>query len=150
METPDGFSRALWKQLGDSAGWASRFPRSRAARDSGWVDLVVVLEEMARTLLSVAVPSRRTIAAAALREAGSDAQQARWLPSLAERLVHRIARVPRAERSMGRRRRRASPLGRRARAWCCRPRRCRFSTPPSADLFVVAFRSEQRDIARGG
>ena len=83
METPDGFSRALWKQLGELGWLGLTIPEKQGGAGLGWVDLVVVLEEMGATLF----PSpflATTIAAAAIREAGSDAQQARWLPSLAD------------------------------------------------------------------
>jgi alkylation response protein AidB-like acyl-CoA dehydrogenase len=83
METPDGFSRALWKQLGE-LGWVGlTIPEAHGGAGLGWVDLVVVLEEMGSTLF----PSpflATTIAAAALRECGDTAQQARWLPAIAD------------------------------------------------------------------
>ena len=83
METPEGFSRDLWKQMGE-LGWIGlTMPESHGGAGLGTVDLTVVLEEMGRTLF----PSpflATTIAAAAIREAGSDAQQARWLPALAD------------------------------------------------------------------
>ena len=83
METPEGFSRDLWKQMG-ALGWIGLpIPEAHGGAGLGWVDLVVLLEEMGRTLF----PSpflATTIAAAAIREAGSDAQQARWLPLLAD------------------------------------------------------------------
>ena len=83
METPDGFSRALWKQLGELGWLGLAIPEAHGGAGLGWVDLVVVLEEMGTTLF----PSpflATTIAAAAIREAGSDAQLARWLPPIAD------------------------------------------------------------------
>lgn len=83
METPEGFSRDLWKQMGE-LGWIGLpIPESHGGAGLGWVDLVVLLEEMGRTLF----PSpflATTIAAAAIREAGSEAQKAKWLPLLAD------------------------------------------------------------------
>ena len=83
METPEGFSRDLWKQMGE-LGWIGLpIPEVHGGAGLGWVDLVVLLEEMGRTLF----PSpflATTIAAAAIREAGSDAQKAQWLPLLAD------------------------------------------------------------------
>ena len=83
METPEGFSRDLWKQMGE-LGWIGLpIAEVHGGAGLGWVDLVVLLEEMGRTLF----PSpflATTIAAAAIREAGSDAQQAQWLPLLAD------------------------------------------------------------------
>ncbi|RIL05176.1 MAG: acyl-CoA dehydrogenase [Proteobacteria bacterium] len=83
METPEGFSRDLWKQMGE-LGWIGlTVAEAHGGAGLGWVDLTVVLEEMGRTLF----PSpylATTIAAAAIREAGSAEQQARWLPQLAD------------------------------------------------------------------
>src|SRR4030095_990062 len=65
-------------------GWLGlTVPETHGGAGLGWVDLVVVLEEMGRTLF----PSpflATTIAAAAIREAGGDAQRSRWLPALAD------------------------------------------------------------------
>ena len=82
-ETPDGFSRELWKQIGELGWLGLTVPEAQGGAGLGWVDLVVVLEEMGRTLF----PSPflgATIGAAAIREAGSDAQMSRWLPALAD------------------------------------------------------------------
>jgi alkylation response protein AidB-like acyl-CoA dehydrogenase len=83
METSDGFSRALWKQLGELGWLGLAIPEAHGGAGLGWVDLVVVLEEMGTTLF----PSpflATTIAAAAIRDAGSEAQHARWLPQIAD------------------------------------------------------------------
>jgi alkylation response protein AidB-like acyl-CoA dehydrogenase len=83
METPEGFSRALWKQMGELGWLGLTIPEAQGGAGLGWVDLVVVLEEMGRSLF----PSpflATTIAAAAIREAGSDEQRQRWLPLLAD------------------------------------------------------------------
>jgi alkylation response protein AidB-like acyl-CoA dehydrogenase len=83
METPDGFSRALWKQLGE-LGWVGlTIPEARGGAGLGWVDLVVALEEMGASLF----PSpflATTIGAAAIRTCGDESQQARWLPAIAD------------------------------------------------------------------
>ena len=83
METPDGFSRDHWKQIGELGWLGLTLPEAHGGAGLGWVDLVVVLEEMGRTLF----PSPflgATIGATAVREAGSDAQRSRWLPALAD------------------------------------------------------------------
>jgi alkylation response protein AidB-like acyl-CoA dehydrogenase len=83
METPEGFSRDLWKQMGELGWLGLTVPEAYGGAGLGWVDLVVVLEEVGRTLF----PSPflgTTIAAAAIREAGDDAQKRRWLPALAD------------------------------------------------------------------
>jgi alkylation response protein AidB-like acyl-CoA dehydrogenase len=83
METPEGFSRDLWKQMGELGWLGLTIPEVQGGAGLGWVDLVVVLEEMGRTLF----PSpflATTIAAAAIRAAGNDTQKSRWLPALAD------------------------------------------------------------------
>jgi alkylation response protein AidB-like acyl-CoA dehydrogenase len=83
MATPEGSSREHWKQIAELGWLGLTVPEAQGGAGLGWVDLVVVLEEMGRTLF----PSpflAATIGAAAIREAGSDAQKSRWLPALAE------------------------------------------------------------------
>ena len=83
METPEGFSREQWKQLGE-LGWLGLIvPEAYGGAELGWVDLIVLLEETGRTLFPSPLISN-TLVAAALLESGSDAQKSRWLPSLAD------------------------------------------------------------------
>jgi alkylation response protein AidB-like acyl-CoA dehydrogenase len=83
METPEGFSRELWKEAAELGWLGLTIPEAHGGSGLGWVDLVVLLEETGRTLFPSPLLST-TLAAAALREAGSEAQRARWLPSLAD------------------------------------------------------------------
>jgi alkylation response protein AidB-like acyl-CoA dehydrogenase len=83
METPEGFSRELWKETAE-LGWTGlTVPEAFGGAGLGWVDLVVLLEETGRTLFPSPLLST-TLAAAAIAGGGTDAQRERWLPSLAD------------------------------------------------------------------
>ena len=82
-ETPDGFSRELWKQIAELGWLGLTVPEAHGGADLGMVDLVVLLEETGRSLFPSPLVSS-TLAQAALRLAGSPEQQARWLPRLAD------------------------------------------------------------------
>jgi alkylation response protein AidB-like acyl-CoA dehydrogenase len=82
-ETPEGFSRDVWKQIAE-LGWAGlTIPEPYGGAGLGWVDLIVLLEETGRSLFPAPLVST-TLAAAALLEAGDEAQKSRWLPGLAD------------------------------------------------------------------
>ncbi|MDX1649610.1 MAG: acyl-CoA dehydrogenase family protein [Myxococcota bacterium] len=83
VESPEGFSRDLWKQIAE-LGWVGLLvPEAHGGAGLGWVDLVVVLEETGRSLFPSPLLSH-TLAVDALRHAGSESQQAAWLPRLAD------------------------------------------------------------------
>lgn len=82
-ESPEGFSRTQWKEIAE-LGWPGlAIAEAHGGAGLGFVDLVVLLEETGRRLLPSPLLSS-TIAAAAVAEAGSPAQQARLLPGLAD------------------------------------------------------------------
>jgi alkylation response protein AidB-like acyl-CoA dehydrogenase len=81
-EEQAGFCAKLWSEIAE-LGW----PGLTIAEEHGgagltWLDLVVLLEEAGRHLLPLPLLSS-TVAAHAIAEAGSDSQQALWLPRLA-------------------------------------------------------------------
>lgn len=82
-ESPEGFSRELWKQIAELGWLGLTVPEEHGGAELGWVDLVVILEEAGRTLFPLPLIST-TLAAAAIRESGSAEQQARWLPGIAD------------------------------------------------------------------
>ncbi len=83
VETPEGFSRAQWKEIAE-LGWTGlTVAEEHGGAGLGWVDLIVLLEETGRSLFPSPLVSN-TIAAAAIAEAGSPEQAARFLPSLAD------------------------------------------------------------------
>jgi len=78
-----GYAPELWKQIAE-LGWLGLLvPEEHGGAGLGFEDLVVVLEETGRSLFPSPLLSN-TLAALALRDAGSEAQQARWLPALAD------------------------------------------------------------------
>ena len=82
-ETPEGYSPELWKQLGELGWLGLTIPEKYGGAGLGWIDLVVLLEETGRSLFPSPLIST-TLAAAALLEAGSEAQRDRWLPGIAD------------------------------------------------------------------
>jgi alkylation response protein AidB-like acyl-CoA dehydrogenase len=82
-DTPDGYSKAVWKQLGELGFLGLIFPSEYGGAGLGWVDLVVLLEETGRTLLPSPLISS-VLAGATILDVGSDEQKRRWIPSLAD------------------------------------------------------------------
>src|SRR5262245_49311056 len=76
---PDGFSRALWRQMAE-LGWVGiPFPESLGGAGMGLAELAVVLEELGRTLAPEPFVSTVLLAGSVLQLGGSEAQQKRWL-----------------------------------------------------------------------
>jgi alkylation response protein AidB-like acyl-CoA dehydrogenase len=81
---PAGFSRELWKEMA-SLGWVGiTLPESVGGAGMGFAELVVVMERLGRALAAEPFLSTVLLGAEALRLGGSDAQQAQWLPRVAE------------------------------------------------------------------
>src|SRR5512134_3153368 len=77
---PDGFSRALWKEMAE-LGWVGiAFPEPVGGAGLGFTELVVVLEELGRTLAPEPFLSTVLLAGQALLLAGDEAKAAAWLP----------------------------------------------------------------------
>lgn len=138
-ETPEGFSRELWQQM-SALGWVGLvIPEAHGGAGLGMVDLVVVLEETGRTLFPSPLLAT-TLAAAAIRDAGSDAQQARWLPGLADgSAIGTIAVLEAGDR--------LDPGGVRLEGrrdggdWRLHGEKLQVLDGAAADLLVVAFRT---------
>ena len=92
-----GFSRPLWKEMAE-LGWVGiPFAETDGGAGLGMAELVVVLEELGRTLAPEPFLSTVLLGGAALAAAGSEAQRAAWLPKLTEgdaiiALAHQEAR----------------------------------------------------------
>jgi alkylation response protein AidB-like acyl-CoA dehydrogenase len=139
METPDGFSRELWKQIAE-LGWVGlTIPEDFGGAGLDWVDLVVLLEETGRSLFPSPLVST-TLAASAVLDAGSREQQQRWLPGLADGT--RVGTLAILEESDS-----LDPDAIRLSAerdgdgWVLSGIKHFVHDASSADLFVVAFRS---------
>ncbi|MEN8162368.1 MAG: acyl-CoA dehydrogenase family protein [Myxococcota bacterium] len=78
-----GFSRDHWQHIADLGWLGLAIPELHGGAGLGWVDLVVVLEEMGRSLFPSPFVSN-TLAAHAIRRFGSAKQQSRWLPRLGD------------------------------------------------------------------
>lgn len=66
-------------------GWTGIIvPEAHGGSDFGYLGLGLILEQLGRTLAAAPLLSSSLVAVSALRLAGDDAQQARWLPGLAD------------------------------------------------------------------
>ncbi len=142
-ETPEGFSRDLWKQMGELGWLGLTIPEAHGGAGLGWVDLVVLLEETGRTLFPSPLIAN-TLAAAALADAGSAAQQAHWLPRLADgSVIGTVAVLEAGDRldSAGIQLR-GTPQGG---GWQLRGEKRSVLDGTAADLLVVAFRTGDGD-----
>ena len=82
-DTADGYSPDLWKQLGE-LGWIGlAIPEAYGGGGLGWEELVILLEETGRGLFPAPLMST-LLTAQAIARFGTEAQQQRWLPSLAD------------------------------------------------------------------
>ena len=83
VETPEGFDRALWERMGE-LGWIGlTAPEARGGVGLDFVTLVVLLQETGRSLFPSPLIST-VLVAKAIEALGSEEQQARWLPGLAD------------------------------------------------------------------
>jgi alkylation response protein AidB-like acyl-CoA dehydrogenase len=79
-----GFDKATWASIGE-LGWAGILvPEEHGGVDMGHLTFGVVLEELGRQLTASPLLASGLIGVDALRLAGSESQQTRWLPALAE------------------------------------------------------------------
>lgn len=93
---PAAIDRGLWKRVA-ALGWTGlTIPEAHGGLGLGAVDLIVLLEEMGRSLCPLPLAST-DLAVAALTALGDDAQRATWLPKIAAGDV--IATVAIAEAS---------------------------------------------------
>ncbi|XOV87701.1 MAG: acyl-CoA dehydrogenase family protein [Pseudomonadota bacterium] len=82
MHTEAGYDAGHWQHMA-SLGWLGLVvPPAHGGVGMGWVDLIVLLEEMGRSLYPSPFISS-TLAAATISELGSPAQQKQLLPGLA-------------------------------------------------------------------
>jgi len=79
--TPQGYSEELWQEMAQ-AGWLGvALPGQYGGLGLGWLDLVVIVEEMGRSVFPSPFISN-TLAAAAIQEFGSEQQKQQTLPCL--------------------------------------------------------------------
>lgn len=83
IETPEGYSRELWKQLAELGFLGLLIPEEYGGAGLGWVDQVVMFEETGRTLFPSPLIST-LLAASVIGDIGSEEQRRRWLPVIAD------------------------------------------------------------------
>jgi alkylation response protein AidB-like acyl-CoA dehydrogenase len=84
METAEGYDTAVWSQMANQLGLqALTIPEAYAGAGFGYVELVVVLEEMGRSLLCAPYFSTVALAANALLASGDEAAKEEYLPTIA-------------------------------------------------------------------
>jgi alkylation response protein AidB-like acyl-CoA dehydrogenase len=83
MDEPAGTTDEFWQKLAE-LGWLGLvYPERFGGVGLGFVDLTVVLEEMGRVVMPGPFFSTVLLGGLAILEAGSEAQQAAWLPKIA-------------------------------------------------------------------
>jgi alkylation response protein AidB-like acyl-CoA dehydrogenase len=84
METTDGYDPGVWNQMAGELGLQSlHIPEEYGGQGFTFMELGIVLEEMGRVLLCAPYFSTVVLAADAIMNAGTPAQQARLLPGIA-------------------------------------------------------------------
>jgi len=84
METEQGYDQAVWSQMAEQMGLqALAIPEEYGGQGFGFVEQVVVLEEMGRALLCAPYFSSCVLAANTLLHSGDDAAKSAHLPGIA-------------------------------------------------------------------
>ena len=83
MDTPEGMTPELWAKLGEQGWLGLIYPEAYDGMGLGLVDLVVLMEEMGRTVVPGPYFSTVLLGGLAILEAGSEAQKKEWLPRVA-------------------------------------------------------------------
>jgi alkylation response protein AidB-like acyl-CoA dehydrogenase len=83
IEDPGGWSKSLWKQIADLGWMGIAIPEEYGGLGQGFLDLVLLLEELGRVLAPVPYLSSVGLAASTILHHGSEEQKARWLPDVA-------------------------------------------------------------------
>ncbi len=84
METDEGYDPAVWDQMATQLGLQSMIiPEDFGGQGYGFVELIIVLEEMGRALLCAPFFSTSVLATSAILHSGDDDAKARLLPAIA-------------------------------------------------------------------
>lgn len=84
METDLGYDEAVWSQMAEQLGLQSLIiPEEFGGQGFSWVELIVVLEEMGRSLLCAPFFSSVVLSTSALMLSGDEAAQQKYLPGIA-------------------------------------------------------------------
>jgi alkylation response protein AidB-like acyl-CoA dehydrogenase len=83
MEDERGFTDDLWRKMADLGWMGLVLPEQYGGSGLDFVDMIVVLEEMGRTVLPGPFFSTVILGGIAILEGGTDAQKQAWLPKIA-------------------------------------------------------------------
>src|SRR6202041_3349133 len=84
METETGWDRAAWREINETLGLTGvHIPEEYGGQGFGFVELGIVLEEMGRALLCAPYFATTVLAATAIMNGASVAQQTALLPPIA-------------------------------------------------------------------
>ncbi len=83
IRSPEGFSRAVWKQLADLGVLALTLPEAHGGLGGNAVDTLVVMEEFGRGLVVEPYLSTVVMGAGLIAQAGSEQQKSELLPKVA-------------------------------------------------------------------
>jgi alkylation response protein AidB-like acyl-CoA dehydrogenase len=78
-----GFSRPLWQRFAEMGFTGILVPEALGGMGLGHVEAGVVMEEIGRNLSASPFFASSVVAVTAIRQAGTETQQAQWLPALA-------------------------------------------------------------------
>ncbi len=146
---PDGFSRALWKEMAELGWLGIPFPESVGGAGMGLAELAVVLEALGRRLAPEPILSCVLLAGQALLLGGSEAQKKDCLPPLVagEKL---LALGFQERRSRYDPRRVAARAERAGEGWRLRGEKIQVEGGASSDAFVVSARTAGEESDAGG
>jgi len=82
-DDPKGYPDALWKQLAEAGLAGILIPEAHGGGGQGLVEAALVYEELGRAMAPVPHFASCVMSAGVLQDAGSEAQQAEWLPKIA-------------------------------------------------------------------
>jgi alkylation response protein AidB-like acyl-CoA dehydrogenase len=98
METESGLDRELWQRMAQELGWQGMIiPEKYSGLGFGYIELIVIMEEMGRAVVAAPFFSTVCLAANALLLAGTEEQKQELLPGIAD--GSRIATVALTEES---------------------------------------------------
>jgi alkylation response protein AidB-like acyl-CoA dehydrogenase len=84
METEAGYDEAVWRQMGEQMGLQGLvIPEELGGSGYGYIELIVILEEMGRSLLCAPFFSTVVLAGNTLVHCGDEAAQKDYLPGIA-------------------------------------------------------------------
>jgi alkylation response protein AidB-like acyl-CoA dehydrogenase len=79
---PMGYTREMWKQMGELGWLGIVFPESAGGLGGSFVDIALILEQLGTTLVPEPIVPSVVLAGGAIMRAGSDEQKTRWLEPL--------------------------------------------------------------------